>query len=189
MFKALPLGSSLGADRRLVSRLLRSSNASKVAFGAGPMRMARASIIAMGLPGGVVQVYVWLGLIEKGSTGEVQGLLFRSDPATVPISAVETVIQQAIALVGQQGFDMRSEEIASANDDRRAQLLADLPFEADLPFAPGDRGLTGTAPTRPVRDDVDFGTGAHARPVEISQAISLPGRETVQVLGRLLSLF
>lgn len=188
MFKALPLGSTLGADRRLVSRLLRSSNASKVAFGAGPMRMARASIVAMNLPGGVVQVYVWLGLIEKGSMGEVQGLLFRSDPASVPASAVETVVQQAIALVGQQGFDMRAEEIGAVSDDRRALLLADLPFEADLPFA-ADRGPTPSASGRAARDDVDFGTGAHARPVEISQAISLPGRETVQVLGRLLSLF
>jgi hypothetical protein len=188
MFKALPIGSTLAADRRHVTTLFRSVNAQKIGYGAGPMRPARASVFVLELPGGSAQVYVYLGLVEKGPQSEPQGLLFAYDGSEIYHDGVPPVVEEALALVGQQGFEMDRFELVNETDDRRTQLLSDLPFEWVLPFSVGEAGLPAVrASAQPMRQSL--GTGAYAVPVEISTHISLPGRQTVQVIGRLLSLF
>lgn len=188
MFKALPIDSMLAADRRHVTALFRSANAQEIGYGSGPMRPAHASVFLLELPGGSAQVYAYLGLVDKGPQGEQQGLLFVSDTGETLHDGVPPLIDEALELVHQQGFEMARIELVNESDDRRQQLLSDLPFEWAHPFSVAEGGIPSARPTaKPMRQSL--GTGAYAVPVEISSHISLPGRQTVQVIGRLLSLF
>ncbi len=188
MFKALPSGSTLAVDRRHVTTLVCSTNAVKIVYGAGPMRMARAYVFALELPGGVAQVYAYLGLVERGPHGELQGLLFGNEQHEVVGESSAELLREAVKLVQQQGFKLERVDLGAMSDDARAQATRDLPFENALPFRVGDRapvgGVIAEATAR-----AEFGTGAYALPVEASRAVGLPGHATVQAVGRILSLF
>lgn len=211
MFKAQPPGVRIEAALRQLVAVYRSINQQRIALGAGPMRPARATVLGIYQPSGTYTLFVHLGAAEADSDGTHRGLLFRSDPAEVGLGDYERMQREAIEMVEAQGFHMERVDVRNMDAAQRDDLLDRLPLRvlseppADLAnaetMAPAaSRGeaqprkvpAPDAAPRLHLGEDVmgdALGTGTYAAPVEISQQVSLSRMQTIEVLGRLLSLF
>lgn len=203
MFKAQPPGVRIDAAIRQLVAVYRSMNQQNIALGNGPMRAARATVLGIYQPSGAYSLYVYLGAVSLEHDGQRRGLLFRSDPGEVGLGDYERLQREAIEMVEAQGFQMDRVDVRNMDADARDAMLSELPLHvlseasAELAsaetVAPAPRVSTGGPPPR-LQLDADergdaLGTGTYAAPMDISQQISLSRVQTIDVLGRLLSLF
>ncbi len=205
MFKAQPPGVRIDAAIRQLVAVYRSINQQNIALGSGPMRSARATVLGIYQPSRAYSLFVYLGAVSLEQDGQRRGLLFRSDPAEVGLGDYERLQRDAIEMVEAQGFQMERVDVRNLAADARDAMLSELPLHvlSEAPSklaaaetiapAPTPRVSTGGPPPR-LQLDADergdaLGTGTYAAPMDISQQVSLPRMQTIDVLGRLLSLF
>lgn len=181
MYKALQTGTLLDVPPERIIAVRRSQGTCAIAIGSAAPRTTRAWTLTTANTDGTHGAYVYLQVVDGSGFG---GMLFRADPERIAPERLARLEQEALDMVQGQGFQMQALEWADLPFDRRLDVLAQLPFPAEVtsrPFTHPPPGLNESGSH--VSADVE------AEPFDISSEISLPDDEVVRRLGRLLALF